>query len=149
MEIRKELKLKVKIDNLEEIKNKMKKIAKYKGKKNYSDFFFVNDNIDKKYEFRLRKSDKLKLITFKILLSSEKIQENENYRFEIDNPEDFIKFIETIGFKISAVIKKSCEIYFYNKIKRVLSKVPDIGNYLELIYNLETNNKTNEEYKEE
>lgn len=146
MALKKELKLKVKISDPEGLKIKLKKIAKYLGKESDVDYFFINETIHENYEFRLRKSIKEKIVTFKIQKSTDSIQENTEFKFSIDDPEDFVSFIETLGFKFVSSIKKVSEIFQKEVISIRLSEVEDLGFFIEIT--AEYTDESKEEHKE-
>jgi len=132
MAFKKELKLKVKVSDFKKLKEVLGKIAKYKGNESDIDYFFLNQNINEPYEFRLRKSVKEKLVTFKIQKSLNSIQENTEFKFTIDDPEDFVSFIEILGFKFVSSIRKDSEIFQKEHIAIRLSEVEDLGVFIEL-----------------
>ena len=132
MVIKKELKLKARVEDFELVRERVKKTARYAGKEKTTDFFYLCDKIKGDYEFRIRRTKKDKVITLKISLSEEPVQENEEYEFNVDNGEDFVKFIELLGFKSLSAIRKDSEIYRKKDVSIRLSEVQGLGNYVEL-----------------
>ena len=146
MAITKELKLKAKLFDAVEISKKLKKIAKYVGKEEYIDYFFSSKNVLPIKEFRLRKLKDDKIVTIKVPISNQKIQENEEYKFKVDNGEDFVYFIEMLGFEPTSTIRKKSEVYKYKKSIISLSEIENIGTYLEVA--VHSKNNYSEEDKE-
>ncbi len=132
MALKRELKLKAKVSDFKGLKRKLNKIAKYLGKESDIDYFFENENLDEPYEFRLRKSVKEKIVTFKIQKSTNFIQENTEFKFAIDDPEEFVNFIEILGFKFISSIRKVSEIFQKEHIAIRFSEVEDLGAFIEL-----------------
>lgn len=143
MTVTKELKLKARLFNAAEISKKLKKIAKYVGKEESTDYFFSSKNVLPIKEFRLRKSKDDKIVTLKVSISNQIMQENEEYKFKVDNGDDFVYFIEMLGFKPTSTIRKKSEVYKYGESIISLSEIENIGTYLEIV----THSKDN--YSEE
>ena len=126
------MKLKAKIENPKKIKEKIKKFASFIGKSKFVDYFFKSDKPSQVSELRLRKLDHKKIITLKILLRRNRIQENIGYKFSVDRADDFVEFLEYIGFKPSCLLRKNSEIYTYRNVVIALTELKDLGYYLEL-----------------
>ncbi len=146
MEPKEELKIKARIEKPEKIEVELKKIGKYNGKESTIDYFFKNKNLSEEHEFRLRKYKKNKLITFKIQKALNQVQENLEFSFQIDNPENFVQFIEILGFNLSSSLKKSSKIYQKKEISIRISEIETLGYFIEITS--EVTNKPKEKYKE-
>ncbi|MFH1289925.1 MAG: class IV adenylate cyclase [Nanoarchaeota archaeon] len=147
MTVKKELKLKAKIEDIDLVKGKVKKIAKYVGKEKTTDFFYLCDKIKDQYEFRIRKLRGNKIISFKLSLAEDPVQENEEYTFKVDDADDFVRFIEVLGFRPLSMLRKNCEVYQKKDIAIRLSEVESLGDYIELT--VECKEDFSEEKKEE
>lgn len=136
MTTKKELKLKARLINPQIAEAVAKKIGKYNGTEETTDFFFTNPN-KKIAELRLRKSKDEKEVKFKLPLSTKIFQENEEYDFKVDDATDFSKFLEIAGFKLTSILRKSSKIYEYEEISIRISKIENKGDYIELTMHCE------------
>ncbi len=132
MVIKKEIKLKARIFDIGKTEKKVKTLAEYKCRENVTDYFLSREN-NKYEEIRLRNSEKGGEVIMKIISSLGKFQENEEYKFAVDNKIEFTKFIEKIGFKISASLKKRTRVYESGEIAIRLSEVEGLGDYIEIM----------------
>lgn len=133
MPAKRELKLKAYIRDLKKTKEIVKKIAKFKEKKDYTDYFFRTTNPSPASELRLRNIKTEKIITLKILFCKNQIQENIEYEFAVDKADDFIAFLEYIGYKPFCLLRKQSEVYNYKDLKIELVNIQDLGNFIELV----------------
>jgi predicted adenylyl cyclase CyaB len=133
MVVKKELKLKARIENMEEIRSRVKNIARFLRKSQFIDSFFRSQTLDRVYELRVRKSGNKKIVSLKVLLSTNDVQENAVYRFGAQDTEDFVEFLESLGFKPCLLLRKNSELYAYGNITIELTNAEGFGDYLELI----------------
>lgn len=138
-----EVETKIKVDNLQDIRKKIKKIASLKGNIKKSDFYFrykATGNYPKK-AFRIRKEKNHYIINFKKHLKekySKDIVVKEEFEFIIKNKADldnFLLLLKDVGFKKWAEKKKTTEKYIYNKDKRTtieLNHVKHLGYWIEI-----------------
>lgn len=127
-----ELKLKSRVASLDDVREKVKKLAKFIGKKEFTDFFFYYDK-GEGYELRLRKLGEKKTITLKVLKRRNDVQENLEYEFGVDNADDFIGFLEYLGFTPSCMLRKSSELFQHGDISIELASVENMGFFVELV----------------
>ncbi len=146
MTIKKELKLKAKLINPQIAEAVVKKIGKYNGVEETTDFFFTSSTFTIS-ELRLRKSKSEKEVKFKLPLSRNTFQENEEYDFKVDDATDFSKFLEVVGFKLKTILRKSSKIYEYEEISIRISKIENIGDYIELTMHCEKDFKDKDKNK--
>ena len=126
-----ELKLKIKVEDLLEVRERVRQTAKFIEKTNFIDTFFSKS--DKKiYQLRVRSTKTRRVTSLKLFLKSNKVQKNAIYDFEA-NPNDFIEFLETIGFKPCLLLRKVSEIYQYKEVTIELTQIERMGNFAELI----------------
>lgn len=139
MPIKKELKLKFKIRSLDRIKKKLKKTSIFLEKIEYSDYFFRSKNSKTGSELRLRKLEDKKLITLKTLFHKNDIQVNNEYKFKVDNADDFISFLEFLGYKPFCLLRKHSEVFMKDQVRIELAKIDRVGNFVELtLHTLDT-----------
>ncbi|MFH1182391.1 MAG: class IV adenylate cyclase [Candidatus Woesearchaeota archaeon] len=127
-----ELKLKSKVENLDAVRERVKSLAKFIGRKEFTDYFFYCDK-DSGYELRLRKLGEKKTITLKLLKHRNDVQENVEYEFAVDNADDFIGFLEYLGFKPSCMLRKSSESFKHDDVSIELATVEHLGCFVELV----------------
>jgi predicted adenylyl cyclase CyaB len=128
----KELKLKARVPDFSSVREKLKLPAKFSKSAEYTDYFFKSDSGTPISELRIRNRDEGKTITIKILLERNHVQVNTIYSFTVDFPEDFVSFIETLGFHAHSELRKNSEVYLAGDIRIELAKIKDLGNYVEL-----------------
>ncbi|MBN2453967.1 class IV adenylate cyclase [Candidatus Woesearchaeota archaeon] len=131
MAVRNELKLKAKVDDLFAVKEKVKGFAKFQGKKEVADFFFRSGKKELS-ELRLRKLQRDKIVTLKVLSHKNEVQENTEYEFKVDNADEFVSFLEYLGFKLFCMLRKKSEVYTSNGITVELANIEGVGNFLEI-----------------
>lgn len=132
MVIKKEIKLKARIFDIDKTEKKVKTLAKYKCRENITDYFLSREK-NKYEEIRLRNSEKGGEVIMKIISSLGEFQENEEYKFTVDNKGEFTKFIEKIGFKIVSSLKKKTRVYESGEIAIRLSEIEGLGDYIEIM----------------
>lgn len=133
MATKKELKLKAKINDLEAMRGKVKEIGEFLVKERFVDYFFKSEKLENISELRLRKLDGDRIVKLKILLSKDKIQQNAEYEFKVDNADDFVEFLEHIGINPSTLLHKESELYKYEDATIELTNVEGLGDYVELV----------------
>lgn len=139
-----EVETKVKIDNVTKLRNKIKKIAVFKKKESRGDdYFTLQKRGYPKKAFRIRYDGKKYVLNFKKRLKnlfSKDIVVKEEFEFELSDIgriDNFLFFLEDLGFKEWVKKRKYVESYLYKKDKRVvieINKVEHLGYYLEIEY---------------
>lgn len=139
-----EVETKVKIDNVIKLRNKIKKIAVFKKKESRGDdYFTLQKRGYPKKAFRIRYDGKKYVLNFKKRLKnlfSKDIVVKEEFEFELSDIgriDNFLFFLEDLGFKEWVKKRKYVESYLYKKDKRVvieINKVEHLGYYLEIEY---------------
>ena len=140
-----EVETKAKIENVRRLRKRIKEIAKLKKKESRGDdYFALKVKPYPKKAFRIRFDGKTHVVNFKKhlkSLSSKDIVVKEEFEFpltSIDNKiNNFLYFLEDLGFKEWVKKRKTTEAYMYNKDKRVIieiNKVQHLGYYLEIEY---------------
>ncbi|MCK5624568.1 class IV adenylate cyclase [Candidatus Pacearchaeota archaeon] len=139
-----EVETKVKIDNVSEIRNKIKKIAKFEKKEiKEDDYFTLQKKGYPKKSFRIRNNGKKLIVNFKKHLkelNSQKIVVKKESEFELADKlhiENFFALLDDFGFKKWIKKRKTTESYIYKKDKKVtieINKVQYLGNYIEIEY---------------
>jgi predicted adenylyl cyclase CyaB len=132
MVMKRELKLKARILSPENLRLQLKKIAKNICTESCRDYFFKNELIQKGKDFRLRKYNEGKLIIFKMQESEDLIQENFEFKFNVEDAGDFLKFLDVAGFKPTSSIKKVSEVFQKERIGIRLSEVESLGYFIEI-----------------
>ena len=132
-----ETEIKFKIENVEEMRSKIKKIAEYTGTDFEENIVFDNK------EDMLRKSDKLlrlrkvndkSLITYKgpQISSDRHIKARSEIEAIVDSYENIKAIFEGLGFAPVRGYKKQREKYRIGKTELALDNNPYIGHYLEI-----------------
>jgi predicted adenylyl cyclase CyaB len=141
----KELKLKARISNIEEMRQRVKKIATPVRKEEVVDYFFKS-KLKPHPEMRLRRLENDKLVTLKIPFSKENgMQENNEYKFSVGHADEFVSFLEKVGFKPCCMQHKSSEIYAHDDVEIEIASIKEVGDFIELKMHTKENNT--EEYK--
>jgi len=139
-----EVETKVKIDNVSLLRKRIKKIAVFKKKESRGDdYFALKIKSYPKKAFRIRYDGKKYILNFKKRLKSlfsKDIVVKEEFEFELSDIgriDNFLFFLEDLGFKEWVKKRKYVESYQYKKDKRVvieINRVEHLGHYLEIEY---------------
>jgi len=139
-----EVETKAKIDNVSELRKKIKKIAVLKKKESRGDdYFALKIKTYPKKAFRIRYDGKKYVVNFKKRIKSlfsKDIVVKEEFEFEIKdlkNINNFLYLLEDLGFKQWVKKRKHTESYTHKKDKRIIieiNKVEHLGYYLEIEY---------------
>ncbi len=132
MSSRKEIKLKAQVPDLSPFKDKLKTLAKFTKNADYVDYFFKSESGTPVSSLRLRNKDQNRIIIVKLLVDSNRVQINTEYKFGVDNPDECVSFLEALGFHAHLSLRKSSEVYFANDLRIELAKIDGLGNYVEL-----------------
>tara|TARA_Y100000034_G_C6740415_1_gene328535 strand:+ start:167 stop:772 length:606 start_codon:yes stop_codon:yes gene_type:complete len=139
-----EVETKVQVKDVASLRSRIKKIANFKEKQSRGDDYFAL-NIDKypKKAFRIRYDGKKYVLNFKKRLKSlfsRDIVVKEEFEFvlsDIGRIDNFLYFLEDLGFKEWVKKRKKVESYEYKKDKRVVIEinfVENLGYYMEIEY---------------
>lgn len=142
-----ETKVKINKDEVSDLRNKIKKIAKFEKKKRKSDDYFAiplkRVGIIRRYPkkaFRIRNDGDSYVINFKKWLKkywTNEIVIKEEYEFETKSPNKFLYLMKDLGFRQWLKKFKISESYTYKKNKKVnieINKVRHLGYFMEIEY---------------
>ena len=136
-----EVESKAKISNVNDLRKKIKKIAKFTGKeKKVDEYFAVQKRGYPKKAFRIRKTGKKHLINFKKWIKKywdSQVVVKEEYEFELLHLKEFLILMEDLGFKKWIKKIKISEDYNYKGDKKILieiNNVKHLGYFLEIEY---------------
>ena len=139
-----EVETKARIGNVSDLRNKIKKIAKYNNTKVKKDkYFAINRNGYPEKAFRVRFDGKKYVVNFKRKLNGlceRDIVVKEEYEFVLKNREhleNFMSLLSDLKFKKWINKEKKSETYLYNKDKRAgieVNNVKRLGYFLEIEY---------------
>lgn len=132
-----EVEIKVKLKNLNSIKNKLLKLGAKLGKsKKQIDIFYKPKNKVRStlkpgsFILRIRQSGKDKFLTFKALTSIKGVW--EEYEVQIDNVREMQKIIEKLGLVKIFSLEKIRIPGRLEKFELNLDKVKELGSYMEI-----------------
>ncbi|MBN2617339.1 MAG: class IV adenylate cyclase [Spirochaetales bacterium] len=92
----------------------------------------INSITNEIKEIRVRKDNLNSIITYKERSLHENIEVNTEKEFHVDNVDDFIYVLQSIGFKpFISKIKKGFK-FVYNNINLELSHVDKLGDFIEI-----------------
>ena len=128
----KELEIKAKIENFDTVREKVAKLATFSETHEFIDYYFISEKIPETAELRLRTQKNQKSVSLKTLISRNSVQENIEYRFNIDDAEAVVNLLEYLQFKLCAIIRKKSEVYNCEEILIQLVTTEKLGNYIEL-----------------
>lgn len=136
-----EVEIKVKIDNLEEIKQKLSKIGNLVKSINQIDDYYVPAHKDffsrKPYTnewLRIRNNPDKVIFEYdrSINQADDGSQEYaEEYETEVSHPENLRKILEFLDFKKSVTVNKKREYWMCGDIEVALDEVKDLGSFIE------------------
>jgi len=136
-----EVETKIKIDNINNIKNKIKKIAKFiKKEKKIDEYFSLKRKSYPGKAFRIRIAGSGYVMNFKRWLKqyySKDIVVKEEFEINLKNKENLnnvLELFKDLGFRKWVKKIKLCEIYKYGNVFIEINKVKHLGNFLEIEY---------------
>lgn len=137
-----EVESKVKVKNPDELRKKIKTLARFLKKEEKSDNYFELEKGYPEKAFRIRDTSGKYVVNFKKRLKEfydDEIVVKEEFEFSLNKSDldSFTKLCEDLGFKTWIKKIKHCEIYEYKKDKKLhleLNKVEKLGYFLELEY---------------
>jgi len=142
-----ETKVKLRKDEVADLRKRILKIAKFEKKKSKSDDYFAipikMKGMIKQYPkkaFRIRDDGDSYVINFKHWLRkywTDEIVIKEEYEFETKSPDKFLALMFDLGFKQWLKKYKISESYRYKKNKKVdieINKVKHLGYFMEIEY---------------
>jgi len=139
-----EVETKVRIDDVNSLRKKIKKIAKFeKTESRGDDYFALRPRGYPKKAFRIRYDGEKFVVNFKKHLKklySDGIVVKEEYEFELKDLsriKNFLALIGDIGFEPWVKKRKHTESYLYKKDKNVIieiNHVKHVGTYMEIEY---------------
>src|SRR3989344_7047835 len=132
MDNRIKLYLKAKISETGKMMEKVKKIASFLKEDEFIEYFFESEKENASSELKLKKREYEIIVTYSSSIKKGPILETVGYSFFIDNPTQFIDFLEKINFKISCMIHKKSRFYSYDDIEIEISSIEELGDFIEL-----------------
>lgn len=139
-----EVETKVKINNVPELRNKIKKITRFEKKESRGDdYFALQKRGYPKKAFRIRDDGKKMVVNFKKHLKKlygQGVVVKREYEFELSDTKhlgNFLALLEDFNFKEWVKKRKTTESYLYKKDKRVvieINRVQHLGYYMEIEY---------------
>jgi predicted adenylyl cyclase CyaB len=137
-----EVEVKVKVDDVAALRNKVRKIAVLKKREiRGDDYFALHTKSYPTKAFRIRFDGRKYIVNFKKPLkkfSKDAIVVKKEYEFELKDTahiDNFLALLKEFGFKEWVKKKKQTESYAYRKDRRIvieLSKVEHLGNFMEI-----------------
>src|SRR3989344_3361228 len=137
-----EVETKVKVNDVNSLRNKIKKLAIHeKTQSRGDDYFALTKNAYPRKAFRIRHDGEKFVVNFKKHLKnlySDGIVVKEEYEFKLtDLPHlgNFMALLEDLGFKEWVKKRKHVESYLWKKDKRVvieINRVEHVGTYMEI-----------------
>jgi adenylate cyclase class 2 len=137
-----EVESKIKVDNPVIMRQKISKIASFVARKKREDKYFELAKGYPKKAFRVRLENSAYIVNFKKWLRElwdKEIVVKEEFELALTKPEfdTLMQLFRDLGFKEWVNKDKECEIYRYNKDKKLiieLNKVKKLGYFLEIEY---------------
>jgi len=142
-----EVETKVRIENVADLRKRIKEIARFDKKESRGDDYFAiplkRVGLIKRYPkkaFRIRSTGKEYVVNFKKWLKSywtRDIVVKEEFEFKIKNPENFLALMGDLGFQQWMKKFKTSESYVHKKDKRIIieiNKVRHLGYFMEMEY---------------
>ncbi len=132
-----EVETKVKIEDVGEIREKIKSFAKFLKKTRKEDIYFTFKNTEgyPKERFRVRKEGKKYTLNFKLGQGRNKktdVLTKEEFEFYVDDIKTFTAFLQEFGFKSFVQKIKDSEIYTYDGVNIEINNVKHLGWFLEV-----------------
>jgi predicted adenylyl cyclase CyaB len=139
-----EVETKVKIHDVNELRNRIRQIARFeKEESRGDDYFTLQKHGYPKKAFRIRYNGKKFVVNFKKHLKhlwSQGVVVKQEFEFELNDTAhlgNFLALLEDFGFNEWVKKRKRTESYIYKKDKRVvieINKVQHVGTYMEIEY---------------
>lgn len=136
-----ESKIEIQKKDLNNIRNRIRKIAKLANKQVKSDqYFSLERAFYPRKAFRIRSNGENNIVNFKKWLKKfwkEGIVIKEEYEFKIENKENFLALMTDLGFKKWINKTKISETYQHKIYKRLnieLNEVKGLGYFIEIEY---------------
>ncbi len=140
-----EVETKVRIKNVNALRKKIKKIARFEKKEIRGDDYFA---LHKKFRrhgypkkaFRIRSTKKQYVVNFKKWLTrywDKDVIVKEEFEFKIKEPKSFLSLMQDLGFVQWMKKTKTSESYTHKKDKRIIieiNKVEHLGYFMEIEY---------------
>jgi len=147
-----EVELKARLKNPEQVEKEIIKKAKPVGEFIEEDIYFTFANTTgyQKQRFRLRRVQEKAIVTVKIEGKAEPgVEANQEFEFEVSDPEAFKVFCQEFGFRVLIEKKKKVKRFlfippedeFSEKITIELNQVENLGYFLELETLVENQNQ--------
>jgi len=161
-----EIELKAKVDNPEEIKNRLIGLAVFRGTFEKNDVYYIsevsgNDSRDAKnpdYGIRIRKeefedasgnSKKSSIVTWKSKDVRDGIEVNNENEFEVSSGQVFEDLIRHLGLKKRIAKRKTGSVFDYFGMTAELSDIDGLGWFLELEIIISEKDEKNVEIQKE
>ncbi len=140
-----EVETKVRIDNVNALRKKIQKIAKFEKKESRGDDYFAikrkfRSSAYPKKAFRIRDNGKEYVVNFKKWLTSywdKQIVVKQEFEFKIKEPKPFLALMDDLGFIQWMKKRKTSESYLHKKDKRIvieINYVQHLGYFMEMEY---------------
>jgi predicted adenylyl cyclase CyaB len=140
-----EIETKIKIDDVNKLRKKIKTIAKFDKKEIREDNYYA---LKRKFRsksypnkaFRIRTTGKEYVINFKKWLTSywdKQIVVKQEFEFKIKDPTPYLELMKDLGFVKWIKKKKITESYLHKKDKRIVIEIHNVhhlGHFMEIEY---------------
>src|SRR3989344_2240811 len=130
--VRLEVETKIRVDpkNVSELRERIRRIARFKDKiDKYDSYFAIKVNGYPKKAFRIRDDGKNMVVNFKKWLKNywtKDIVVKEEYEFIINNKDIFLALMKDLGFKEWMDKIKYSEVYAYKKDNKVHIEINNV-----------------------
>lgn len=131
MIIKKELRLIAKIDRPEKTLERIKEFAKPIGSERVEEFLFNFKNKEDA-ELQLIHDPKFTKVIFRTKTNHRNLLENYLSSFTVNEPEEFVGFLESAGFELSSKIVKAAQRFSFDGIEIELTNIRELGNFVEI-----------------
>ncbi|WP_019268091.1 class IV adenylate cyclase [Methanobrevibacter smithii] len=143
-----EVEVKAKIDNFEDMREKLNNLGAVKTKEEFQEDIYFNSPIvdfaktDEALRIRTTEQNNEKhiFITYKGAKIDSKSKTREEIEFRIEDSEKCAKTFEHIGFKKVRTVRKNREYYTYKNFEISLDDVEGLSPYMEIEIGLEDGN---------
>ncbi|WP_456471499.1 class IV adenylate cyclase [Methanocaldococcus sp.] len=131
-----EIEVKAKIDNKDEIINKLKSLGfTFLRREVQEDIYF--NGIDRDFKetdeaLRVRDSNNTYFLTYKGPKLDNISKSREEIEVKIEDKDKMVKILEKLGFKRSLTVRKVREVYKFRDILACIDEVEGLGLFLEL-----------------
>lgn len=137
-----EVESKIRIKSPDEMRIKLNRIARFLYKKKRADKYFELDKGYPKKAFRIRAEENNFVVNFKKWIKElwdKEVVVKEEFEISLTKEEldTLMELFKDLGFKEWLLKDKECEVYEYNKDKKLhieLNKVRKLGYFLEIEY---------------